>query len=109
MSDKPQKRSISIAGHATSISLEAQFWTALREIAKAQDKGVAELIAEIDALPRDASLFSYPRLCAELVSGVGFHCLLKPKNLARIEDIVRVEGGFDLAHQGDAARAELLF
>ncbi|MGC6476494.1 MAG: ribbon-helix-helix domain-containing protein [Parvibaculales bacterium] len=62
MSDKPEKRSISIAGHATSISLEARFWTALREIAKAQEKGVADLIAEIDALPREASLSSAIRV-----------------------------------------------
>ncbi len=42
------KRSITIAGHRTSISLEAPFWDALGEIATSQGKSVAALVAEID-------------------------------------------------------------
>ncbi len=45
---KPVKRSFSIAGHRTSISLEAPFWEALRDIARREDKPVAALVAEID-------------------------------------------------------------
>jgi len=42
------KRSISIAGHRTSISVEAPFWEGLAEIARARSLSVAALIAEID-------------------------------------------------------------
>ena len=42
------KHSVSIAGHCTSITLEAAFWTALAEIAKQRETTIAGLIAEID-------------------------------------------------------------
>jgi len=42
------KRSLTIAQHRTSISLEEPFWAALAEIAKAQGKSVAGLVSEID-------------------------------------------------------------
>jgi predicted DNA-binding ribbon-helix-helix protein len=45
---KDLKRSISIAGHRTSISLEPEFWDALSEIAKSRGISVATLVAEID-------------------------------------------------------------
>ena len=44
-----KKHSLSIAGHRTSISLEAPFWEELNAIAKAEGKSLATLIAEIDA------------------------------------------------------------
>jgi predicted DNA-binding ribbon-helix-helix protein len=42
------KRSIVIAGHRTSVSLEDAFWKALKEIAQARHASLAELIASID-------------------------------------------------------------
>jgi predicted DNA-binding ribbon-helix-helix protein len=42
------KRSIVIAGHKTSVSIEDAFWTALKEIAQARRQSVAELIGAID-------------------------------------------------------------
>ena len=42
------KRSITIKGHSTSISLEATFWDALNEIAKNRDVSIASLVADID-------------------------------------------------------------
>jgi predicted DNA-binding ribbon-helix-helix protein len=42
------KRSITIAGHRTSISVEEPFWEALGEIARERVESVAALIAEID-------------------------------------------------------------
>jgi predicted DNA-binding ribbon-helix-helix protein len=45
---KLRKRSVRIAGHATSISLEDPFWLALQRIARRQGRSVNELIAEID-------------------------------------------------------------
>jgi predicted DNA-binding ribbon-helix-helix protein len=44
----PIKRSVTIAGHETSISLEAIFWEALIEAADQQDLPVNALIAQID-------------------------------------------------------------
>jgi predicted DNA-binding ribbon-helix-helix protein len=45
----PVKRSMMIAGHATSISLELVFWEALREAAAAEGLPVNALVARIDA------------------------------------------------------------
>jgi predicted DNA-binding ribbon-helix-helix protein len=43
------KRSIVIAGHKTSVSIEDAFWTALKDIAQTRRQSVAELIASIDS------------------------------------------------------------
>jgi predicted DNA-binding ribbon-helix-helix protein len=45
----PVKRSMMIAGHATSISLEPIFWVALREAAEAERLPLNALVARIDA------------------------------------------------------------
>ncbi|MEM7779591.1 MAG: ribbon-helix-helix domain-containing protein [Pseudomonadota bacterium] len=45
----PVKRSIAIAGHKTSISLEPIFWDMLREAAQDLDLPISTLVAEIDA------------------------------------------------------------
>jgi predicted DNA-binding ribbon-helix-helix protein len=42
------KRSIVIAGHKTSVSIEDAFWTALKEIAQLRRQSLAELIGAID-------------------------------------------------------------
>lgn len=42
------KRSVVIAGHATSISLESEFWEVLRELAAVDGLSVAALIRQID-------------------------------------------------------------
>lgn len=49
MTTAPVKRSVTIAGHRTSVSLEAEFWDALADIAKARHRSVNGLISEIDA------------------------------------------------------------
>ncbi|MBX9932457.1 MAG: ribbon-helix-helix domain-containing protein [Methylobacterium sp.] len=49
MSTGIAKRSVMIAGHRTSVSLEAPFWEALREIAETRQQSVQALIGEIDA------------------------------------------------------------
>lgn len=43
------KRSITIAGHATSISLEPIFWAAIEEAAQVADLPLSALVARIDA------------------------------------------------------------
>ena len=45
----PVKRSVMIAGHATSISLEPVFWAALREAAAEEGLPLSALVARIDA------------------------------------------------------------
>ena len=42
------KRSMTIAGHRTSIALEPEFWTALEALAGRRGQSVANLIAAID-------------------------------------------------------------
>ncbi|WP_372836037.1 ribbon-helix-helix domain-containing protein [Puniceibacterium confluentis] len=49
MSGRPIKRSLTLRGHRTSVSLEDAFWTAFREIAEAEAKPLNQLAAEIDA------------------------------------------------------------
>ncbi|MEL7165521.1 MAG: ribbon-helix-helix domain-containing protein [Pseudomonadota bacterium] len=48
MSTRPQKHSLTLKGHRTSVSLEPEFWQAFCEIAKADDKTINALAAEID-------------------------------------------------------------
>lgn len=45
----PTKRSVMIAGHATSISLEPLFWDALKAAADVQEVPLSALVARIDA------------------------------------------------------------
>ena len=42
------KRSISLSGHRTSLSLESEFWDVLETIAAERDQSLASLIGEID-------------------------------------------------------------
>lgn len=43
-----RKRSVVVAGHATSVSLEAAFWDILKEIAAERQVSVNRLIADVD-------------------------------------------------------------
>nr|WP_037241509.1 ribbon-helix-helix domain-containing protein [Rhodomicrobium udaipurense] len=52
----PKKRSLAIAGHRTSITLEDAFWRELKATAEEQGRTVAALVAEIDAARGPASL-----------------------------------------------------
>jgi predicted DNA-binding ribbon-helix-helix protein len=45
---KKQKRSVTISGHRTSVSLEEEFWTALTEIAASTKQPLAQLVDDID-------------------------------------------------------------
>jgi len=56
-----KKRSLVIAGHATSVSLENEFWEALKQIADRRGIALAALVAEIDAA-RQENLSSALRL-----------------------------------------------
>ena len=56
------KRSIVLAGHKTSVSLEDPFWEGLKEIAKAKRQSLSELVSGIDTDREHANLSSAIRL-----------------------------------------------
>jgi len=56
------KRSIVIAGHKTSVSLEDAFWKGLKEIAGGRDMTLSELVATIDTERQHGNLSSAIRL-----------------------------------------------
>lgn len=59
---RPVKRSFSLKGHQTSISLEAPFWDALKEAADREGKSLAGLVAEIDEARGNAGLSGAVRI-----------------------------------------------
>lgn len=56
------KRSIVVAGHKTSVSLEDAFWHALKDIARERGQSLRSLVAEIDAGRSGGNLSSAVRL-----------------------------------------------
>jgi predicted DNA-binding ribbon-helix-helix protein len=56
------KRSIVIAGHKTSVSLEDAFWKGLKEIATGRDRTLSEMVAAIDSERAQGNLSSTLRL-----------------------------------------------
>ena len=49
MNQRPIKRSLTLRGHRTSVSLEPEFWQAFRDIAAVKRMPINALAAEIDA------------------------------------------------------------
>jgi len=62
MKSKVIKRSIVIAGHKTSVSLEDAFWETLKELAASRDVTLSDMVAEIDATRSQGNLSSAIRL-----------------------------------------------
>ena len=56
------KRSIVIAGHKTSVSLEDAFWKGLKEIASARHETLSDMVAHIAVERRQGNLSSAIRL-----------------------------------------------
>jgi predicted DNA-binding ribbon-helix-helix protein len=56
------KRSIVVAGHKTSVSLEDEFWKSLKEIAGQRGMTLQELVGAIDGDREHANLWSAIRL-----------------------------------------------
>ena len=48
MSDQLRRRSVTIAGHRTSVSLEDPFWDQLKTIASDRNVSVAQVVSEVD-------------------------------------------------------------
>lgn len=57
-----EKRSLTIAGHRTSIAIENEFWAGLEAMASASGKSIAAVIAEIDQERGAPNLSSAVRL-----------------------------------------------
>jgi predicted DNA-binding ribbon-helix-helix protein len=55
MSGRPVKRSLTLKGHRTSVSLEDEFWTEFRRIASDKNMHINALASEID-VGRDADV-----------------------------------------------------
>lgn len=61
-----RKRSLQLAGHATSIALEPEFWAVLERMAKVEDLSLAGLITRLDRTRGDRPLASACRVAALL-------------------------------------------
>ena len=60
--EKDFKRSLTIAGHRTSLSLEPEFWEALNQTAAERGMSLATLVAEIDTTRGGRNLSSAIRV-----------------------------------------------
>jgi len=92
------KRSIVIAGHKTSVSLEDAFWTGLKEIAAKRDLTLSDMVAAIDQDRRHGNLSSAIRLFVlDYYRGAqhGAHAESKPpviaSGVARTEQVLRAD------------------
>jgi predicted DNA-binding ribbon-helix-helix protein len=56
------KRSLTISGHRTSISLEDAYWLRMKALAERRETSLSALVAEIDAARGDANLSSAIRV-----------------------------------------------
>ena len=59
---KDLKRSLTIAGHRTSLSLEPEFWQALQDAARVEKKTLANLVGEVDRTRGSRNLSSAVRV-----------------------------------------------
>jgi len=59
---RPEKHSLTLHGHRTSVSLEPEFWDAFRDLATQRHKTLNELAAQIDATRSDVGLASAIRV-----------------------------------------------
>jgi predicted DNA-binding ribbon-helix-helix protein len=74
------KRSIVLAGHKTSVSLEQPFWNSLKEIASDRDMALSELVAEVDAGRQHGNLS-----CALRLFVLGFYRDQIPTRAGRMQ------------------------
>ena len=64
-----RKRSLNLVGHATSLAMEPEFWTALEVLAAARGLRLSALVAEIDAGRGNRPLASACRVAALQAKG----------------------------------------
>ncbi len=85
MKSQVVKRSIVIAGHKTSVSLEDAFWNGLKEIAASRDMALSDLVAAIDSARHHGNLSSAIRL---YVLGVYRDQLVENEKRGRTRDML---------------------
>jgi predicted DNA-binding ribbon-helix-helix protein len=73
------KRSIYLAGHKTSVSIEDEFWNGVKEIAQQRRVTVSELVGEIDSKRQHSNLSSAIRLFV-----LQFYCSQVPGRSANV-------------------------
>ncbi len=59
-----RKRSLNLAGHATSVALEPEFWAALARMANEENRSLTSVVAKIDAGRGERPLASACRVAA---------------------------------------------
>lgn len=59
-----QKRSLNLAGHATSVALEPEFWAAIEAVAATRGVSLAALVRDVDQTRGDRPLASACRVLA---------------------------------------------
>jgi predicted DNA-binding ribbon-helix-helix protein len=62
MKSPVEKRSVVVGGHKTSVSLETEFWSGMKEIAQGRKKTLSELVSDIDTSRSQGNLSSAIRL-----------------------------------------------
>ena len=89
-----RKRSVLLAGHATSIALEPEFWTVLEAMAAARGTSLAGLILSLDRARGERPLASACRVTALEWAGVGRQPLATTQNgeaKAVLQDVASYE------------------
>ena len=66
------KRSIVIAGHKTSVSLEEAFWTSMKDISAHRKMTLSDLVSEINSVREQGNLSSAIRLSCSIILKHGF-------------------------------------
>jgi predicted DNA-binding ribbon-helix-helix protein len=56
------KRSVIVAGHKTSVSLENEFWNTLKEVAEARNITLSDLVSDVDGTRDTGNLSSALRI-----------------------------------------------
>lgn len=64
----PVKRSLTLNGHRTSVSLEPAFWRAAEKLADARGRSLSALVAEIDAARDDPTVSLSSRIRTHLLA-----------------------------------------
>ncbi len=83
------KRSIVIAGHKTSVSLEDAFWKGLKEIAGSRDLMLSDLVATIDTDRRHGNLSSAIRLFVLDHYRAQMSAMVEPRTSGTLEPAAR--------------------
>jgi predicted DNA-binding ribbon-helix-helix protein len=87
------KRSIMIAGHKTSISLENEFWTALKKIAQERGMKLSDLLGAIDQqrqgnLSSAIRVFVIERYCGQ-ATAAGDRAATESDDVSIVPDTIR--------------------